>query len=40
LRTTNSSPGPASKMTSGAERESQQAMTMVSGACPSRASVL
>jgi hypothetical protein len=38
LRTTNSSPGRASKMTSGETRESEQPITITSGACPVSAS--
>ena len=34
LRTTKSSPGRASKITSGDTRESQQPMTMILGDCP------
>jgi len=37
LRSTNSSPGPASKMVSGAARLSQQAITSATGDWPSRA---
>ena len=38
LRTVKISPGAALKIVSGAARESQQAMTMTSGACPCSAS--
>jgi hypothetical protein len=38
LRTTKSSPGLASKITSGETRESQQPITMISGDCPRSAS--
>jgi hypothetical protein len=34
LRTTNNSPGPTSKITSGETRESQQPITITSGAWP------
>jgi hypothetical protein len=37
FRSTNSSPGPASKMTSGETRESQQPMSMILGDCPAAA---
>ena len=38
LRTTRSSPGAASKITSGATRESTQPTIMISGRCPASAS--
>ncbi len=38
LRTTNNSPGRASKITSGDTRESEQPITMISGRCPVSAS--